>query len=43
MGKNIYEVTHVVVTDSDGLVSHTLKGIKEITDIQEDEDENDNT
>lgn len=39
-----YEVTYIVVCDDSGLVSHTIKGIKEIMPKQtkEEEEEEDN-
>lgn len=42
MPKNIYEITYLVTTDGDGLVYHTLKSIKEITDLPEEDDDNEN-
>lgn len=39
MIKSIYEITYIVVTDSDGLVSHKLKGIKEVMEDEEEEED----
>ena len=36
-----YEVTYILVCGEDGLISHTIKGIKEIIP-QEEEEEDDN-
>ena len=34
-----YEVTYIVVCAEDGLVSHQIKGIKEIIPCEEEEEE----
>ena len=44
MPKNDYEVTTLVITDNDGLVSTQIIKTRELTSIpEEEEDENDNT
>jgi len=44
MPKNYYEVTTLVITDNDGLVSTQIIKTRELTSIpEEEEDENDNT
>jgi len=43
MPKNYYEVTTLVITDNDGLVSTQIIKTRELTSIpEEEEDENDN-
>ena len=37
-----YEVTYILVCGEDGLISHTIKGIKEIIPQEEEEEEDDN-
>jgi len=42
---NYYEVTYLLVCGDDGLISHTIKGIKEVMppgEGEEDEDDNEN-
>lgn len=34
-----YEVTYILICGDDGLISHTIKGIKEVVPRDEDEDE----
>jgi hypothetical protein len=36
---NIYEVTYILVCGDDGLISHTIKGIKEVMPPTKDEAE----
>jgi hypothetical protein len=38
---SIYEVTYILVCGDDGLISHTIKGIKEIMPQDEEEDDDD--
>ncbi len=42
MPKSYYEITTLVITDNDGLVSSQIIRTKEITSIPEDDDEDDN-
>ena len=37
-----YEVTYILVCGDDGLISHSIKGIKEIVPRDEEEEDNDN-
>ena len=39
---NVYEITYVMVCGDDGLISHTIKSIKEIMPKDEDNEEDDN-
>jgi hypothetical protein len=36
---NIYEVTYILVCGDDGLISHTIKNIKEVIPRREEEEE----
>lgn len=42
MPRNYYEITYLVITDNDGLVSHTMQKIKDLTALPEEDDDEDN-